>query len=307
MMRLGVIAAALLALPTGLQAANCTSQWTAINDLLVRTGRFETPLPGIVREGADGSCRIDGVDIPVDQRLRIAADRVQWTGTNMDRFVSDGLPPTALTLSVEGITINPDLGDRTLSYLNRIQNRGRTIDLLFDADWSATDRRLSLNALNLSFPEDDHVHFNAEIDGVDLTTRNTIVMSAGSMAITRAVTDIRSTRLFQDYLLQPLGFSLLYRSDDPEARVAELKDMARGYIAMVPQDILPQSSQAALLMLLEEMPDPSGRLIIEKTATPGIGPARFATLAMRRGGIKDSTQIFAALKGLVVNITFEPQ
>ncbi|NNE88101.1 MAG: hypothetical protein HKN27_08490, partial [Silicimonas sp.] len=221
-------------------------------------------------------------------------------------FVTEGLPPTAPTLRVDGITINQDFGDKTLSYLNRIQNKGRTIEVLFDADWDAGHRRLSINALNLSFPDDDHVQFSAEIEGVDLSSRNNILMSAGSLAITRTVTDIRSKRTFQDYLLQPLGFALLYRSDDPEARVAELKDVGRAYIAMVPDDILPQKSQADLLSLLDQMPDPSGRLVIETTATPGIGPARFATLAMRRGGITDPAQIFEALRGLVLNITFEP-
>ena len=307
MKRFGLIAAALLAFPAQAHAANCTDQWTAINDLLVRTGALQTSLPGIVREGADGSCRIDGIDIPVDRGIQIGTDRLSWNGTDMERFVIDGLPPTALTLRVEGITINPELGDKTLSYLNRIQNRGRKIDLLFDAAWDEVDRRLSLNALNLTFPEDDFVRFSAEIEGVDLSNRNAIQMSAGSMAITRSVTDIRSTRFFQDYLLQPLGFAVLYQSDDPEARVAELKEIARGYLADVPRNILPASSQEALLGLLDQMPDPSGRLRIEKTADPGVGPARFATLAMRTGGITDPEQIWQALSGLVLNITFVPE
>ena len=127
------------------------------------------------------------------------------------------------------------------------------------------------------------------------------------MAITQAVTDIRSTRFFQDYLLQPLGFAVLYQSDDPEARVEQLKEIARGYLADVPADILPPSSQEALLTLLDQMPDPSGRLRIEKTADPGIGPARFATFAMRTGGITDQDQIWQALDGLVLGITYTPE
>lgn len=307
MKRFGLIAAALLAFPAQAHAANCTDQWTATNDLLVRTRLLNEAIPGIVREGADGACRIDGVDIYLGPSVVIETDRIMWTARDPDRFVVDGLPPAALTLNVSGISIVPDFGDKALSYLSRIQNRGRTIDLVFDAEWSEADRHLSLNALNLTFPEEDYVHFSAEIEGVDLSNRNTIQMSAGSMAITRSVTDIRSTRLFQDYLLQPLGLELLFRSDDPEARVEELKDIARNRISDVPPDILPVPSKEALLVLLDQMPAPSGRLRIEKTADPGIGPARFATFAMRTGGITDPEQIWQALDGLVLGITYTPE
>lgn len=301
-----VLAICLLAQPLVAQSTNCRAQWAKINDLLINFGVIDAALPGLVRERADGGCRIDGIDIPADRYLTFATDRIEWSGTDLDRFVTDALPPRSLNLAISGITIRPDIGDKALNYLNQLQNQGKEIDLSLAVTWDEAARTLSLNRLNLSFPGDDYVHVSALVEGVDLNSLSTIQMSAGSFGLTRMTAEIRSVRLFQDYILQPFGFALLYNSDDPETRIEELKTQASDILDGMPSDLLPPASKRALLSLVADMPTPAGTLRLDAAADPGLGMARFLPLAMRRSGIAP-TDLWNVLDGVRLDATYRPE
>lgn len=302
-----VFAIYLLAQPLAAQSTNCRAQWAKINDLLVNFGAIDTALPGLVRERANGGCRIDGIDIPADRYLTFATDRIEWSGTDMDRFVTDALPPRSLDLAISGITIRPDFGDKTLSYLNQLQNQGKEIDLSLAVSWDEAAHTLSLDGLSLSFPGDDYVRMSALVEGVDLTSHSAIQMSAGSFGLTRMTAEIRSLRLFQDYILQPFGLALLYNSDDPEARVDELKTFARNTLEGVPSELLPPASRRALQSLVADMPTLAGTLRLDGVAKPGIGMARFLPLAVQRGRVDSLTDLWKVLDGVRLDATYRPE
>ena len=302
-----IIAVCLLAQPLAAQSNNCRAQWSKINDLLIRVGAIGTALPGLVRERADGGCRIDGIDLRADRHVTIATDRIEWNGTDIDRFVADGLPPRAFDLQISGIAVRPEFGDKTLSYLNRLQNQGQEIDLSLAVTWDESAGTLSLDALNLSFPDDDYIQVSAMSEGVDLSSLSTIQMSAGSFGLTQVNAEIRSTRLFQNYFLQPFGFVLLQNSDDPQARVAELKALARDALDGVPSALLAPASKRALLQLVADMPTPSGTLRLDATAKPGIGIARFLPLAMQRGRTSSLADFWKVLDGVRFDATYKPE
>lgn len=306
MMIRGLILALLMVAPLSAQAS-CRDQWASLNDLLIKTRALETSLPGIVREGVNNTCRINGVKIPTRNNVvTIATKSIVWSGQDMERFVAEGLPPTSLSLSVKGISIVPDFRDKTLTYLNELQNRGRTIDLALVADWDKDTKALSLAALNLEFPQDDFIRLSADLEGVDLTTLSTMQMSVGSVSLTNFTADIRSLRMFKDYLLQPIGMAVLSGSDDPEARVAKFKDAAKTIITKVPQSILPSASQSALTALVDDLPDLSGALKLTAVAEPGIGTARFLPLVLRGRSAISPGQEWSLLDGLSVDATYQP-
>lgn len=306
MMIRGLILACLILAPLSVQAS-CRDQWASLNDMLIKNGALKTSIPGIVRDGVNDTCQISGVKIPTgDKVVTISTRSIVWGGQGMSRFVTEGLPPTSLSVSIKGISIVPDFDDPTLTYLNELQNRGRTIDLALVADWDEETKALSLSALNLEFPRGDFVRLSADLEGVDLTTRSTMQMSALSMVLTNFTADIRSFRLFQDYLMQPVGLAILHGSDDPRAQVAKFKAAAKSMIAEVPQSILPGASQNALGLLVDDLPDLSGALKLSAVADPGLGAARFLPLAMRGGDITSPDQIWPLLDGLRIDATYEP-
>ena len=302
----GLILTCLLLAPLTAQATSCRDQWASVNDLLVKIGTLEEGLPGLVREGVNGTCRINGVNFPTrGERVTINTKAITWTAAGMDRFVTEGLPPTSLDLRIEGISVRPDFGDKALSYLNEVQNRGHAIDLMLVAGWNEESRAFAIEALNLEFPQQDHIRISAELDGIDLSTRGAMQMSAGSAVLRRFSVDVRSERMFQDYFLQPLGMSVLVGSEDPEARVETLKETAKAFVGSVPQDILPNGSKDAFVQLLDGLPELSGRLVLSAAADPGLGAARFLPVAMT-GGAASLDQIWAALSGLRIDATYEP-
>ncbi|MEO9824029.1 MAG: hypothetical protein ABJF50_06385 [Paracoccaceae bacterium] len=307
MMKLrGLVLGVLLVAPMTAQAASCRDQWSSVNDMLVNSGALETGLPGLVREGVNDTCRISGVEIPTrDGHVSVATKTITWSGTDMERFVNDGLPPTALSLSIEGISVRPEFGDKALSYLNEVQSRGRTVDLALSANWDFESRALTLAAFNLEFPQEDHIRLSADVEGVDLTSASTIQLSVGSATLTRFSADIRSLRMFQDYFLQPLGLALLNDSEDPAAKVLELKDTAKTQIGFVPDSILPTASKEAFLQIVDAMPELSGSLALNATAEPGLGAARFIPLAMSVGR-KSPQQIWEVFEGVRIDATFDP-
>ncbi len=291
------LALALLALSVLPAQADCRAEWERLGELLV-DNRIVTSAPrGVALTTQDG-CRVTAPSLPDAGNMSVKAREMVWSGEGMARFSDDGLPPIALDLELTGMRFIPRLGDRRMSYLMEIQGFGEGIDLTLRARWDADAQRLNLSTLRLDFPGEDSLSFSATVEGVDLSDRAAMQMSAGRFAITRTVTVIRSERLFQEVLLMPLGMALLDPEGDPEAQVEKLKADALEVIADLPEASLPPDSRAALERLIADMPEPSGVLSVVMTADPGLGAARGMRLAA------DPDNLDAVLDGVVYDIDY---
>jgi len=287
------------------QPVNCNAQWSRLNDLLTKTRSIEAPIPGLIRQTANGGCRTNGVRIPAGDHVRITAQSLSWSGRDLERFARDGLPPTALSIGLKGITISPDIGDPVYSYLQGIQARGSTLDLAVNLDWDAQKNALQVVAIRLSMPEEDYVELQAEIEGVDLTSASTMQVSLGSFALTEATLKIRSQQMFQDYLLLPLGLAVLEGAENPEEKVNELRALADMSIDQAPDQIVPPASKSALKALVQDLPEPRGTLTIAQNASPGIGPARFLPFVIGGATFESLDDIWQVLGGVTLNITYD--
>lgn len=303
---LGIVVA-LMVLATSAQAqpVNCAAQWSRLNDLLAKARSIEVPIPGLIRQTASGSCRTNGIRFPVGDKVQVKADRLSWAGRDLDRFVSEGLPPTALAVDLEGITISPDIGDPVFSYLQGIQARGSTFGLSINLDWDEAENVLRVVAVRFLMPEDDYVEFQARIEGVDLTSASSMQFSVGSFALTQSSIKVRSKRMFQDYLLLPLGLAILEGAEDPAEKVDELRVFANASIDQAPDQIVPTESKSALKALVQDLPEPSGVLSIDQTASPGIGPARFIPFAIGGAKFESIDDIWQVLNGVSLAITYD--
>lgn len=287
------------------QAANCNAQWSQLNDLLIKAQALKAPIPGLIRDTADGGCRINGVRFPADGLLIVKADSLRWSGRDLDRFATDGLPPTALQLELTGVTVSPELDDPVFNYLRDIQARGQSFDLSVNLDWDQVQKQLNVRRVRLHMPEDDFVEFSAQFNGVDLTSENSMQTSVGSFQLMQSTLTVRSMRLFQDYVLFPIGSVVLGGAENPAAKVNDLKAQAQAAINQAPGDVLPLKSKSALTQLIDDLPDPSGTLIIEQSANPGIGPARFIPLALRGGSIDTADDLWQLMDGVTFAITYD--
>ena len=287
------------------QPVNCNAQWSRLNDLLTKMGGIEVPIPGLIRQTSIGGCRTNGIRFPAGDHVQLRADSLSWSGRDLDRFATEGLPPTALSVYLDGVTITPDIGDPVYSYLQAIQARGKWFDLSINLDWDEDDNVLQVAAIRLSLPEDDYVEFQARIEGVDLTSASSLQVSVGSFAITGATFKVRSKRMFQDYLLVPLGFVALQGADDPAEKINELKELASASIDQAPDQLVSTSSKSALKALVQDLPEPSGILTIDQDASPGIGPARFLPFAIGGAKFEGLDDLWQILEGVTLGVTYD--
>ena len=172
-------------------------------------------------------------------------------------------------------------------------------------DWDEDEKVLQVAAIRLSLPEDDYVEFQARIEGVDLTSASSLQFSVGSFAMTGATLKVRSKRMFQDYLLLPLGSAVLQGAENPAEEVNEWKKLANSSIDQAPDQIVPLASKSALKALVREMPEPSGILTIDQKASPGIGPARFLPFAIGGAKFEGLDDLWQVLDGVILAITYD--
>ena len=302
---LALAAVLMLAHPAHAQPVSCKAQWLRLSETVAGAFGVEAPTPGIVRELANGGCRTNGLTFKTDENVSLKAESLQWRGRDMERFVSEGLPPTAFNLELSGVRIVPTFGDPTYQYLLDLQSRGQNIEVELALDWDAAEKVLRVENLLISLPNDDFIRYENRIEGVDLSTKQSLQMSAGSFGMTHSVLVVRSERFFQNYLLLPLGLALLDGHPNPAARIAELKAEGKALIAIVPGWLLSSASKAALGDLLEDLPDPSGTLRIEQRADPGMGVARGMAMAVRIQAMEEVGDLWSLFEGIEVDVSYE--
>ena len=290
----------------GAQQVNCASEWKRMSDVVASVTGAKLPSLGLIRQRADGGCTTNGITMSADRNLKVKADSLSWNGRDMERFVTEGLPPTAFDIQIKGITLVPTIGDPAFVYLQGIQARGRKIDVSVALNWDRETNIARVQDILISLPNDDYILIDATIEGVDLSTNASTNASLGTMGMTSANMTIRSSRIFQDYLLLPLGMALLDGHDDPDRRVTELKAEAQAALRKAPNSIVSAQSLTALSTLISELPDPSGILEIRQTATPGLGVARGMSMAMRQGRLESLDDLWSIYDGIRFDVTYKP-
>ena len=295
----------LLAHPAVSQSSTCAAEWTKLIDTASASFGMAKPAPSLFRQTANGGCRTSGLEFKINEHVAIKADSLSWSGRDMDRFVETGLPPTALELTVSGIRIVPQVGDPTFQFLQDIQTRGQNIGVTLSLDWEAETRELFLRYFTISLPSDDYVRVTARVEGVDMSSAESLAKSAATFGLTDVGLEVRTTRIFQDYLLFVVGMALLDGHPDPAARMAELKAIGRTGIDAAPGDVLSETSKAALKRLVDDMPEPAGLLRITQTANPGLGVARGLLLSRQSQAIKSVDDLGPLIDGITLDVTYD--
>ena len=217
-----------------------------------------------------GWCVLEAVQV-FEGSFNAVIDRLRWRGADMARLVDAGLPPRSLDLEMVGLRQQPKVDyDPLYSYLIGVQLHRNAIDATLTVRWDGVQKALILDRLAIDFPGENRVEASARLDGIDLTDTGTMQMSIGTVALSDLDLLVESNGLFEDFLLFPLGFTLLEHGDTPpEVQVRWWIGQAQRLVAGLSDELLPPRSKAALSALLDEMPMPSGipRLTLD-TAEP---------------------------------------
>lgn len=256
----------------------CRRGWEAVTAL-----REHVPLTGQYDGVEDGWCQLSKLalvtngytpDVYVD-RLRLRGAAVGWfllgeTGPS---------PVVDLDAQVEGLRLVPQMGDPQMDYLYLVQSNAWPIRAELSIGWEPERKLVTLSKLAVDFPGENALAVTARVANVDLASASAIQMSASGFAVMDATLDVTSKGLFESYLLMSLGPVLLPREGDMAAAVEGLQAQAVAGIAELPEAAFPADTKAALTALVQELPNPSGRLTASFRAPAGFGPARLAAFA----------------------------
>ena len=220
---------------------------------------------------ADGRCTALDVVLYQDETQTLRADRVYWRLEGADRWIEDGLPPTRIEISAEGIWPEFKTGDVVLDYLLRVQNKRSGISAELVVEWDEDEDDLLLEAAFLDFGPLGYIDASAKVTGVDLGSRFALRASALIGKLTELDIKVQSTGLFENYALLPLGTLVLRGEADPARAAAIIKAHRIDDIRALESRALSEESKDALVELVEELPNPDGILEISLRSEDGLG------------------------------------
>jgi hypothetical protein len=207
-------------------------------------------------------------------------DRLRFRGSALGWIADGSTLPEGLEIVVERLRLVVQTGDARMDWLFAAQSRPNAIDGELSLAWDSTDKVLRLEGLSIDFPGENQVQASGVVTGVDLSSEGAMQMSATGFALTEFDARITTHGLFEWYALMALGQSLLPPDGDVELAAEDLRAEMRAAIGSLPGAVVSTESKAALVALVDELPNPSGDLTLALRAEPGLGPARLAGYAL---------------------------
>ncbi|WP_395542773.1 hypothetical protein [Neotabrizicola sp. sgz301269] len=296
----GLALGALLASPAAAET-DCKALWgalaTELPEGLILAGRPANP--------QDGFCVLTGIEMSYGAEARsvLVLDRLLVKGTALDAFLGADTAPTGLEARIEGLRLLTRTGIASFDYASAAQARLARTNASFLLSWDDKAKLLRLERLNVDLPGNNAISLKAEVQAVDLSSRAAIQTSLTSFALTRADLDMTLHGFFEWYLLPALAASFLPNEGDAEAAAKDAKATAKAFIETLPEPTFPTATRDAAARIVDEMPNPSGRLKLSFDAPEGFGPVRFARYALT--GMPTTLQAAAPLfQGVTLGLSW---
>jgi len=223
---------------------------------------------------SDGDCLLLDQVVFDDDTLLFRVDQLRWSASDVGRFLDEGLPPTALNVEFDGLRPVIETGDVVLDYIMAVQRNRGGIDGTLDLVWDQAADALMLNQFDLNFGSLGHVKVSGQIDHVNLQDIGALQTSFGSAGVTRLAAEVRTTGLFEEYLLVSLGHIVLRDEADPARATAIIKNHTIAAIKDIQSEALAADSKEALVAVVETLPNPNGTLRLSATSEAGLGMAQ---------------------------------
>ncbi len=249
-----------LLLMAGPASAGCSEE---LRFALDRLGIAAAKVEGEVAE-AGGRCEFRNVRLQQD-RLLSTVDRVVWIASGLGDeppFVGPESGSLSLDLEIAGYRFQPLIGDAWWDYLYGLQARRQNVDARLSVEWDLPEGRLTVAEISLDFPGENLVAASWTVDGLGLPALSGQQSELSAIRLVELMANISNSGYLDSLVFAPLG-ALLNDGSDPAERMAELKQMATGFVAILPTSFLPEDSQRALLALIQDAPFPWGDLSLD--------------------------------------------
>jgi len=301
--RIGVLMALTLAAATlPAEAQDCQATWDRLTSLIAPPGDG-IGVRGTLQSGqVDGECKVTGLRVPIVPGIAIAARGLSWSGQGLDRFTESGLPPDSLRLSVNDLRTETDPAPH-IQYLTAGRMRA-PVDIVLTWSWDAAERTLRLDTRAGGDAAEPSVWIDAEIDNLDFSSKTAMRLSSATFSVRRWRSDLNLSGPVERLVLLALAADRLDGADAPAQHAGELKSDLLAAIDALPDAVFSAPTRSAFRDAASGLPRPTGRLQIDLTAAPGIGPARFLASALSAGSLS-LADISSKADGVQVSAVYE--
>ena len=280
----------------------CVQSWDAVFGL---TGLPIAQLQ--VDVDSSGWCVIQEGTFAIEGASRIRVDSLKWRASEIDRLISDGLPPRSIEIYGESLGVLPQTGDAVYDYLLGLQTRETEVDFGVSARWDGVQNAVVVDEGYVVFDETNRIDVTGRVEGVDLTDMASIQTSVGTMGLKSLELKATFDGWFEDYLALALGVAVLTEPDvAPEVQVAGLQQQAVGFIAEFPDAVLPDVARDAVSAFIMDLPTPRGTLQVQLNADPVIGARRLAPLRFANAEQDQRDLLEIVLDGVRLLVTWSP-
>lgn len=258
--------------------ALCAAVWAKVGEGLGAVGAVTAA--GVTQEGDWCVVTVPVIDLYGQYVPDWHMDRLLFRGAALGWIAEEAGLPEGLEIAVEGLRLVVQTGNSQMDWLFAAQSRPNAIRAEAALAWDPSAKVLRLKDMSIDFPGENLVQASAVLTGVDLSSTGAIQISATSFALTEADVRITTHGLFEWYALMALGPAMLPPEGDMEAAAASIRSDLRAMVGDLPATSVSDDSKAALAVLVAELPNPSGELVVRLKAKPGIGPVRFGGYAV---------------------------
>ena len=254
-----------------------------------------------------GWCVATDIAISLDSNGTARLQSLRWRGSDLDRFVTQGLPPRSIEVIGEGFGVVPNIGDPVFDYLVSLQTANSDTEFGLKARWDGVQNVVVLEQAVVRFDDDNRIEASARIEGVNLTDFATIQASAGTVGLRDLTIRSNFEGWFETLIAMSIGPMVLQSSDvPPEAQVATLKQQASDMIAGLPDALMPEPSRVAAIAFVNDLPTPRGSVIVQVSADPPIGAVNFVPLLAGRGPVTVDQIVNTVLNNARLLVTWTP-
>lgn len=227
--------------------------------------------------GPDG-CRFHDVTIRSGGPGHLHADTVTVQHIDFDRAARHALQP-ALHVVVTGARFAGPASRPLAAYIMRVT--ARVFDAVLDYRYDPVAGTLVVNQLAMSGPHLGGLTVSAALDGVTpAAVTQPGAAAEASVRLRRLSLRLANDGLVETFVVAPLAGWLLADAPDPAARVAEMKPVATLYLmATLGRMGVPNTSIAALVQFITDMPHPRPTLMIDGRFDPPLSVADMAAIA----------------------------
>lgn len=264
----------------------------------VSWGMVSAPLglpPDLALPRLEGEeCVVRDLEI-MSGRMRILVDELRWQLDGLEALLIRGALLNSVEVTARGVYVLAATGLPEFDYVMEAQARageGIAVDLLA----THAGGEVRLDHLHVDFPSENAIDATLHLSGVDPRAPDQAVILAARL-------ELLTRGLFETYALMPLANLLIGSADDPEAEVARLQAEAIAATEALPEPQFPRTTRAALAMLVQDMPNPAGRVIFDLQSADGLPISQLTEDAGFLGRLPASVPL-AALAGAVAQVSY---